>query len=98
MTKKQLEERIKVEVMDFMSKVHTYLPTDYGLRQAYRNGILKGIELGTEIVRQDAETSEIENFRRNARQHGYDGFCEAHLLPYHDECPECLKIRLLPNI
>ena len=30
--------------------------------------------------------------RKRAQENGFDDFCEAHQLPYNDECPECVKL------
>lgn len=39
--------------------------------------------------------SEANRLRRlDAQQDGYDDFCEAHQIPYNDECSECSDIKL----
>jgi len=34
----------------------------------------------------------VWEMRERAKQNGFDDYCEAHDLPYNDECPECARI------
>src|ERR1043165_8302608 len=37
-----------------------------------------------------------ELYRRRAKENGYDDYCDAHGMPYVNECPECAKIQIKP--
>lgn len=41
------------------------------------------------------EREEIELARIGAKNDGFDDYCEAHQLPYNNECPECSNINML---
>lgn len=61
------------------------------LTSGYREFI--SIRVGTlEHVRNKFQSVVVEQKRKDAQHLGFDDYCEAHHLPYNDECPECKSL------